>query len=65
MTKSSAVARSSLGLLFKKVFADVGFKNVRWQKPLVSPEGIAEFGQEFWQDFLECIPLIGIECFKE
>jgi ubiquinone/menaquinone biosynthesis C-methylase UbiE len=48
----------------QKVFADVGFKNIRWQKPLVSPEGIAEFGQEFWQDFLECIPLIGIECWK-
>ncbi|MFQ4142625.1 class I SAM-dependent methyltransferase [Chlorogloeopsis sp. ULAP02] len=39
-----------------------GFTEVRWQKPKVSPQGIEEFGQEFWQDFLECVPIIAIEC---
>ncbi len=39
-----------------------GFKEVRWQKPLVSPEGVEEFGQEFWQVFLEYAPIVFIEC---
>ncbi|OUL36586.1 SAM-dependent methyltransferase [Nostoc sp. T09] len=42
----------------------VGFKEVRWQKPIVSPDGVTEFGQEFWQDFLDCMPIVGIECVK-
>lgn len=50
---------------YQKVFEAVGFKDIRWQKPLVSPEGIEEFGEEFWQDCLNYAPLIGIECFKE
>jgi ubiquinone/menaquinone biosynthesis C-methylase UbiE len=45
-------------------FQSVGFKEVRWQLPIVSPDGIKEFGQEFWQDFLDSVPIIGIECFK-
>jgi ubiquinone/menaquinone biosynthesis C-methylase UbiE len=45
-------------------FQSVGFKEVRWQSPIVSPDGIKEFGQEFWQDFLDSVPIIGIECFK-
>lgn len=45
-------------------FQSVGFKEVRWQSPIVSPDGIKEFRQEFWQDFLDSVPIIGIECFK-
>ncbi|MBS9383299.1 MAG: class I SAM-dependent methyltransferase [Dolichospermum sp. BR01] len=45
-------------------FQSVGFKEVRWQSPIVSPDGVKEFGQEFWQDFLDSVPIIGIECFK-
>ncbi|RUR79145.1 class I SAM-dependent methyltransferase [Chlorogloeopsis fritschii PCC 9212] len=43
-------------------FRSAGFKEVRWQKPKVSPEGVEEFGQEFWQDFLEYAPILAIEC---
>jgi ubiquinone/menaquinone biosynthesis C-methylase UbiE len=50
---------------YKKVLEKVGFKDVRWQKMQVSPEGIDKFGQEFWQDYLDCMPHFGIECFKE
>ncbi|MBD2294686.1 class I SAM-dependent methyltransferase [Anabaena sphaerica FACHB-251] len=49
---------------YKKVLEKVGFKDIRWQKMLVSPEGIKEFSQEFWQDYLDCMPHFGIECFK-
>ena len=45
-------------------FRTVGFKEIRWHKPIVSPKGIQEFGQEFWQDFLDYLPMIGIECLK-
>ncbi|MBW4676566.1 MAG: class I SAM-dependent methyltransferase [Desmonostoc geniculatum HA4340-LM1] len=45
-------------------FQSVGFQQVRWQKPIVSPQGVEEFGEEFWQDFIDCVPIIGIECIK-
>ncbi|MDZ7957927.1 MAG: class I SAM-dependent methyltransferase [Aulosira sp. DedQUE10] len=50
--------------IYEWAFRNVGFKEVRWQKPIVSPEGVEEFGQEFWQDFLDCMPIVGIECLK-
>ncbi len=31
---------------------------------IVSPEGVREFAQEFWQDYLDYAPMIGIECRK-
>ena len=49
---------------YEWAFQTVGFKEIRWHKPIVSPEGIQEFGQEFWQDFLDYAPIIGIECLK-
>ncbi|WP_407886261.1 class I SAM-dependent methyltransferase [Scytonema sp. NUACC26] len=49
---------------YEWAFQSVGFKEVRWQKPIVSPQGVEEFGQEFWQDFLNCVPIVGIECLK-
>ncbi|MBD2450334.1 class I SAM-dependent methyltransferase [Nostoc sp. FACHB-152] len=49
---------------YEWAFRSVGFQEIRWQKPVVSPQGIAEFGQEFWQDFLNCVPIVGIECIK-
>lgn len=45
-------------------FNTVGFKEIRWHLPMVSLEGVREFGQEFWQDFLDYAPMIGIECLK-
>jgi SAM-dependent methyltransferase len=32
---------------------EVGFKNIRWHKPLVSKEGIGKFGEKFWKGFAE------------
>ena len=49
---------------YEWAFRSVGFKEIRWYKPIVSPEGIHKFGQEFWQDFLDYAPMIGIECLK-
>lgn len=49
---------------YEWAFQSLGFKEVRWHKPIVSPQGVEEFGQEFWQDFLDCVPIVGIECLK-
>ena len=49
---------------YEWAFKTAGFKKIRWHSPLVSPEGIQEFGQEFWQDFLDYPPMIGIEAGK-
>ncbi|HEY2894391.1 MAG TPA: class I SAM-dependent methyltransferase [Pirellulales bacterium] len=40
------------------------FKQIRWHRPLLSPEGRAEFGEEFWADFIEHPPAIFLECRK-
>ena len=44
--------------------AAAGLRDIRWHPPQVSPEGLAEFGQEYWAAFLEHKPIIFIECRK-
>jgi len=39
--------------------AGLGHQN--WQQPLVSPEGVAQFGEEYWKDFIEEPALIFLE----
>ena len=38
-----------------------GLSNIRWHKVEVSPNGLKIFGQEFWQDFIEYAPILGME----
>jgi SAM-dependent methyltransferase len=45
-------------------FKQVGFKTIRWHRIEASPEGIKNFGRQFWRDFIDCQPMIGIECLK-
>ena len=49
---------------YEWAFKTAGFREIRWQAPIVSPEGVQEFGPKFWQDFLEYQPMVGIECRK-
>lgn len=49
---------------YEWAFHQVGFQEVSWQPLRVSPQGIQEFGQEYWQDLLDYPSLIGIECLK-
>lgn len=49
---------------YEWAFQEVGFKRVNWYKPMVSPEGIEKWGQEYWQDFLDHPPMRLIECQK-
>ncbi|UZR30852.1 class I SAM-dependent methyltransferase [Methylococcus mesophilus] len=45
-------------------FRAAGFREIRWHAPRLSPEGKAEFGEDFWADFLDHPPVIFIECLK-
>jgi toxoflavin synthase len=39
-----------------------GFRDIRWHRPLLSPEGEAAYGRDFWSDLLDHPPLTFIEC---
>jgi len=41
-------------------FKRAGLQTMRWKKIQVDPEGVQKFGHDFWQDFLEYEPIIGI-----
>jgi toxoflavin synthase len=47
---------------YETVLREAGFNSVRWQPPAVSPAGIEQYGPDYWQDFLEKAPIIGLEC---
>ena len=49
---------------YEWAFQTAGFEEIHLHQPIVSPEGIQEFDLEFWQDFLEYAPIVGIECLK-
>jgi SAM-dependent methyltransferase len=49
---------------YEWAFKEVGFKTVNWYKPMISPEGIEKFGQNYWQDLLDNPPMRLIECQK-
>jgi SAM-dependent methyltransferase len=38
-----------------------GLRQQTWQPPLVSPEGVAQFGEDYWKDFIEEPALIFLE----
>jgi toxoflavin synthase len=40
----------------------VGFRDIRWHQVLLSPEGEAVDGREFWAAFLDHSPITVIEC---
>jgi 2-polyprenyl-3-methyl-5-hydroxy-6-metoxy-1,4-benzoquinol methylase len=46
-------------------FHKVGFREVYWKKIEVSSEGIQNCEKHYWQDFLDCEPIVGIVCNKE
>jgi SAM-dependent methyltransferase len=47
---------------YEEVFRQAGFVSVHWHTPAVSPTGMQQYGQHYWQDFLDLAPIIGIEC---
>ncbi len=43
-------------------FKQAGLSHIQWHKIEVSTDGLNIFGQEFWQDFIDYQPIVGIEC---
>jgi ubiquinone/menaquinone biosynthesis C-methylase UbiE len=41
---------------------EAGFTDIRWNKPELSPQGIARYGAEFWADYLRALPGVLLEC---
>jgi ubiquinone/menaquinone biosynthesis C-methylase UbiE len=50
--------------IHEAAFRAAGFRKVTWHMPQLSPEGEAEFGSEFWSDFMSHPPITLIECVK-
>lgn len=46
----------------ERVAKRAGLGQIRWRKMEVSPDGIRIYGQQFWQDFIDYAPIIGMEC---
>lgn len=39
-----------------------GFTEILWRQPQLSPQGVAEHGQDFWASFLDHPPVTCLEC---
>jgi hypothetical protein len=48
----------------EEAFRAAGLREARWHAAEVSPEGLGEFGREYWADFLAHPPVAFIECVK-
>src|SRR5262249_45036079 len=49
---------------YEGVFRQAGFVSVEWHRPVVSPAGVEQYGHDYWQDFVDLAPIIGIECHR-
>jgi toxoflavin synthase len=47
---------------YESVLVEAGFTSVEWSRWEVSREDLAEFGAEYWHDFLDNCTGIGIDC---
>jgi hypothetical protein len=45
-------------------FRAAGFREARWHRPRVSPEGRVVFGEGFWEAFLADPPVTFLECVR-
>jgi len=45
-------------------FASAGLRNLRWHHPRVAPEGLTEYTEDFWTDFLRFKPAVCMDCEK-
>jgi 2-polyprenyl-3-methyl-5-hydroxy-6-metoxy-1,4-benzoquinol methylase len=47
---------------YEEVFRQVGFVSMQWHLPVVSPACLQQYGQDYWQEYVDLAPIIGIEC---
>jgi SAM-dependent methyltransferase len=51
--------------MHNEALAAAGLREVRWHAPKVSPGGIAEYGKEFWSNFLDHPPVTFLEARRQ
>ncbi len=49
---------------YEEALFSAGFREVRWHRPRLSPEGEAAFEKDYWTTFLNHPPLTLIECLR-
>jgi len=47
---------------YESALRDAGFSSVRWRPLELSPAGITECGEDYWQEYLRNPPVTGLEC---
>jgi len=47
----------------ERALHDAGFRDVRWHRPMLSPDGAADLGDDYWDTLLAHSPITFIECF--
>ncbi|NTX62958.1 class I SAM-dependent methyltransferase [Myxococcus sp. CA051A] len=47
---------------YEQALRDAGFHTLTWMRPECSPEGIARYGREFWQDYLDNPHAVALRC---
>ena len=47
-----------------KAFERAGFSEVRWHHPVLSPEALKDYDQQYWSTFLDFPPVAFIECIR-
>jgi ubiquinone/menaquinone biosynthesis C-methylase UbiE len=48
----------------ERALKNAGMDAIAWRTPQVAPDGIAEFGEEYWKPFLAQPPVVFLECKK-
>lgn len=49
---------------YTRTFAATGFNNFKWHIPTVTPEGLNRLGRDYWHEFNDDPPVIGVEAIK-
>jgi len=49
---------------YERVLKKVGFQKIEWHAMLVAEEGIKEYGENHWQEYLANPHIVVIECYK-
>lgn len=50
--------------IHEEAFRAAGFREIRWHVPVLSPEGEATYGCDYWASFMQSPPIAFIECVK-
>ncbi|MEC9376401.1 MAG: methyltransferase domain-containing protein [Pseudomonadota bacterium] len=47
---------------YESALQDAGFSNIKWIPLELSPKGLEEYGTDYWQEYIDNPPVIGLTC---